>query len=140
MNDTVPTFPDDGSVTALVPSWRDTKRSLDALDHEYGLGAGFAYGVCAEQLEQCLTFKQTAREQEAAAIRVRSRHRVTEALEGRRPEYSAVTDRATDLLTDLFLVGERHGVTPEDWAFLINLPAACVDAMIARKRRAERAK
>lgn len=51
----------------------------------------------------------------------------------------ATGEAAAELLADLYAVGLAHGRTPEDWAWVTALPAACWDAsreLAARRRRA----
>lgn len=50
----------------------------------------------------------------------------------------AVGDAAADLLADLYATGLAHDLTPQDWAAVTALPAACWDATVALTRRGQR--
>jgi hypothetical protein len=60
-----------------------------------------------------------------------ARARIAASIEGRRlreqtPEQE---ERAARLLTELWLAGERRGITPDTWTWVANLPDAALDAV-----------
>lgn len=52
------------------------------------------------------------------------------------PVSGDLRDAAAALLTELFTVGLRRGITPADWAGVADLPTSCLDACRQRYARA----
>ncbi|MFF3256487.1 hypothetical protein ACFYWP_37150 [Actinacidiphila glaucinigra] len=44
----------------------------------------------------------------------------------------SVQDEAASLLADMWAAGERHGVSPKDWAWAVSLPNASLEVIASR--------